>query len=728
MEPDFSGWATKNGLKCSDGRTIMGGAFKHQDKMKVPLVWGHQHNDIDQVLGHAILENRNEGVYTYGFFNDSEKGKSAREAVKHGDVGSLSIYANKLREENKNVLHGDIKEVSLVLAGANPGAVIDNVYIRHGDEVSTLEGEAIIYTEEALVLHHSDGGNEAEEKELDTQEVLNSLTEDQKTVVHGLLEAALTHNTEDPENLQVQTDFEALTEEQQQVVHSLIGEALEHSSTSIEGVTVTTNLQHAGAAGTQTVQEVVDSMSPEQQKVLYFLIEKGVEKATAGAPAAAAHSDEDTKALIHTAIQEGLENMSRNVFEQNNKNKGASEATLSHDQLSTILEDAKKNGSLKDSFLSHAVSYGIEDIDILFPDAQSITSAPDVIGRRTEWVAAVLGNSKHSPFSRIKSTAVDLTADEARAKGYVKGNLKKEEVIKLLKRVTTPTTVYKKQKLDRDDIIDITDLDVVSWLKAEMRVMLDEEIARAILIGDGREADDEDKINEDHLRPIAWDDEMYSHSVTVPSNVSGDALVESILRARKYYKGTGTPSLYTTDDILTDLILLKDKIGRRQYNTEAELAAALRVDKIIVVEVMESTPDILGIIVNIADYTIGADKGGQVSMFDDFDIDYNQQKYLIETRISGCLTKPKSAVVVKRTSGTTVTPTAPAFDQATNTLTIPSITGVEYYDVTSTTGTDTLLTAGNKTITETTDVEARPATGYNFPHNTDADWTYPYTA
>jgi hypothetical protein len=415
--------------------------------------------------------------------------------------------------------------------------------------------------------------------------------------------------------------------------------------------------------------------------------------------------------------------MTHNVFDQDGaKPEGQ---VLSHSQLQTIVEDVKNyGGSFKESFLAHAAEYGIEDIDMLFPDAKAVTSTPEFISRRMEWVATVLDGAKHSPFARIKSLHADITADEARARGYVKGNLKKEEIIKLLKRVTTPTTVYKKQKLDRDDIVDITDLDVVAWLKGEMRLMLEEELARAVLLGDGREPDDEDKIDEDKLRPIAWDNEMYAHPVTVPSNISPNGIIESVLRARKNYKGTGRPTLFTTDDILTDMILLEDKMGRRLYNTEADLAAALRVDKITVVEVMENTPDLLGVIVNMSDYTIGADRGGALSMFDDFDIDYNQYKYLMETRISGALTKAKSAVVIKRTSGTTVTPTVPSFDPETNTITIPSVTGVKYYDVSD----DSELTAGAHVITETTDVEARPNTGYNFPHNTDADWTFAYTA
>ncbi len=417
--------------------------------------------------------------------------------------------------------------------------------------------------------------------------------------------------------------------------------------------------------------------------------------------------------------------MSRNVFEQNAPKPEA--PVLSHTDLQGIVEDAKKNGSFKAAFEAYAIQHSITDIDLMFPDAK-LVGGMDLLSRRTEWVAAVMTGAKKSPFSRIKSLGADITADEARAKGYVKGNLKKEEIIKLLKRVTTPTTIYKKQKLDRDDVVDITDLDVVAWLKGEMRLMLEEELARAILIGDGREPDDDDKIDEEKLRPIAWDNDLYTHAVTVPANVSPDAIVESVLRARKHYKGTGVPSFYTTDDVLTDMILIKDKMGRRLYNTEVELAAALRVSKIVVVEVMENTPDLLGVIVNMADYTIGADRGGEISMFDDFDIDYNQLKYLIETRASGALTKFKSAVVIKRTSGTTVTPLVPDFDPATNTITIPSVTGVEYYDVTDPTNNGVLLPEGPYVITRTTDIEARPTAGYNFPHNTDSDWTYAYTA
>ena len=649
MEPDFSGYVTRNDLKCSDGRTIRAGAFAHSDGMKVPLVWQHQHGEAFNVLGHALLENRTDGVYGYGFFNETEAGNHAKTLVKHGDIVALSIFANNLKQRGGDVLHGNIREVSLVLSGANPGAFIENVYIKHGDTSEASEDEAIIYTD--MPLEHA--------------------------------------------ALPARKDQEAMATETKE----------------------------------KTVKDVFDSMTEEQKNVVYFMIGEALSQNTDNGEAEQSNMT-DGESLKHTLElldQEGYTLMPRNVFEQNGV-VDAESATLTHAQLETIVKDAQRIGSFKESFLAHAEEYGITDIDFLFPDARTLTNKPELIARRTEWVKGVIDGAKHSPFSRIKTVGADITAEEARAKGYVKGNKKKDEIIRLIKRVTTPTTVYKKQKLDRDDIVDITDLDVVAWLKWEMRFMLEEEIARAVLIGDGREPDDEDKIDEEKLRPIAWDDDMYSHQVSIPANTTADGLVESILRARKFYKGTGTPDLYTTDDILTDMILLKDKVGRRLYNTETELAAALRVSKIVVVEPMETIPDLLAIIVNMADYTIGADKGGEISMFDDFDIDYNQQKYLIETRISGALTKYKSAVVVKRTSGTTVTPLAPTFVPETNTITVPTVTGVSYFDVTNPLSEVELTDGADVVITETTDVEARPDTGYNFPHNTDADWTFAYTA
>lgn len=691
-EADFSGYATKAGLKCSDGRTIMPNAFEHNDGLTVPLVWQHGHNDPANILGHAVLENRADGVYAYGYFNDTAPGQNAKVLVQHKDITALSIYANKLVERSKQVFHGAIKEVSLVLSGANPGALIDNVSLAHADgDVETLEDEAIIYT--GLTLEHEDQSSEKSSEK----------TVDEPVVVTDIAVEAT------PQDV-----YDALTDEQKNVVHSMIGAAVESvQANDPEGDVEHANLQ----SGDKTVQDVYDSLTEEQKNVVHYMIGAALEEAAQKTAAAHADGNNNEGDLNH---KEGNGDMT-NVFEQNGVAK-QERPTLSHDQLKAIVDDAQRTGSYKESFLAHAVEYGIENIDMLFPDAQSVTGVPDVIGRRQEWVQSVIGGAKHSPFSRIKSTAVDLTADEARAKGYVKASLKKDEVIKLLKRVTTPTTIYKKQKLDRDDIVDITDLDVVSWLKAEMRVMLDEELARAVLIGDGRDPEAEDKIDETHLRPIAFDDDMYAHQITVASNISGDAIVEAILRARTYYKGTGTPTLYTTDSVLTDLILLKDKVGRRLYTTEVELAAALRVEKIVVVEVMESVPDLFAIVVNISDYTLGADKGGAISMFDDFDIDYNQYKYLIETRVSGALTKPKSAVVVKRISGTVATPVVPTYNGGTHTITIPTTAGVDYQIL------DITVAAGPVVITETTEVIAVPQAGFSFAHNVDTDWTYTYVA
>jgi hypothetical protein len=697
MEADFSGYATKAGLKCSDGRTIMPEAFKNMDGQKVPLVWQHGHSEPGNVLGHAMLESRDDGVYAYAFFNGTDPANQAKSLVQHGDITALSIYANQLVERSKQVFHGVIRELSLVLSGANPGALIDNISIAHADgDVDTLEDEAIIYT--GLTLEHED-------KPVDTIEKTSDDTAE---------------HASDPT---VQQVYDTLNDEQKDAVNYLIGAAQEDAKAEVA--------EHADGSsdsGDKTVQEVYDSLTEEQKTVVHYMIGAALEEATSSSTVKQSDSTNENEGdITHMEgtddmdTKEGTDEMTHNVFEQSGIPKKDGPA-LSHDQLKTIVDDAQRLGSLKESFLAHVVEYGIENIDYLFPDAKNVTSSPDVISRRMEWVQSIIGGAKHSPFARIKSTAVDITADEARAKGYVKATLKKEEVIKLLKRVTTPTTVYKKQKLDRDDIIDITDLDVVSWLKAEMRIMLDEELARAVLIGDGRDPESEDKVDESCLRPIAWDDEMYAHLVTVASNISGEAIVESILRARTYYKGTGTPTLYTTDSILTDMILLKDGMGRRLYPTETELAAALRVDKIVVVEVMESVPDLLGIVVNINDYTMGADRGGAISMFDDFDIDYNQYKYLIETRVSGALTKPKSAIVIKRVSGTLAAPTVPTYNPGTHTITIPTVAGVDYQID------DETVSPGPVVITETTEVVAVPQATYHFAHNIDTDWTYVYTA
>ena len=559
MKPfDFSGWATKVNLRCSDGRTILKDAFKDNDGQIVPLVWNHQHDDPNNVLGHAMLENRDEGVYAYCSFNNTESGELAKVLVEHGDITALSIYANQLKQNGSNVVHGMIREVSLVHVPANPGALINNV-ICHGE---MLDEEAIIYTGEPLVLQHAE---KEPEKEPDEEKVKENTTDDEKTV-----------------------------------------------------------------------GEVLDSMTEEQRNVLYGLVTKALESTDA-------KPDDDEK-------EGGSETMKHNVFE----NEDMKENTLSHSEVAAIFNDVRRYGSLKDSVLAH----GIENIDYLFPDAKNVTQTPQFIQREMGWVQKVMASVHKTPFSRIKSLFADITEDDARAKGYIKGKLKKEEVFSMLKRTTTPTTVYKKQKMDKDDMIDITDFDVVVWLKYEMRMMLDEEIARAVLVGDGRLSSSDDKINEMNIRPIVSDEDLYTIKAVI--SVAKDATAEqkakefirAAIKARKDYKGSGEPTLYTTEDILTDCLLIEDTTGRTIYDDEAKLAKKLRVKEIVTVPVMEGVKgknggDLMGIIVNLADYNIGADKGGAINMFDDFDIDYNQQKYLIETRCSGALIKPYAAIALE---------------------------------------------------------------------------------
>ena len=577
MEYDFSGWATRNNIRCSDGRTILKDAFKHNDGQTVPLVWNHDHNDPLNVLGHALLENRDEGVYAYCTFNDTDAGRNAKALVEHGDVTALSIYANQLKQQGPNVLHGAIREVSLVLAGANPGAFIDSI-IRHGEE---SDEEAIIYTGEELVLEHACGGATPKKKK---KEIEHAKEETDKTIKEVKGESEEMDNKEKT----VQDVFNTLNEEQKTVVYALIGQALDESN-----------------------------------------------------------QNENNE-------KEG-NNMKHNVFDQDQKEK---ENVLTHADMENIISEGKRYGSLKDSFLAHTAQYGIDQIDFLFPEAKNVTNQPDFIKRDDSYVQKVLRGVHHTPFSRIKSTHANITADEARAKGYIKGHLKKEEVFTLLKRTTTPTTIYKKQKMDRDDIIDITDFDVVAYIKAEMRMMLDEEIARAILVGDGRSTSSDDKIPETNIRPIAKDDDLYTIKapVAVAKDATEDAIakafIRTVIKTRKEYKGSGSPTLFTTEDMLTNCLLLEDNNGRIIYDSVDKLATTLRVKEIVPVEVMEGVTrtagaknlPLMAILVNLNDYYVGADKGGAINMFDDFDIDYNQEKYLIETRISGALVKPYSAI------------------------------------------------------------------------------------
>ena len=557
---DFSGWATKNDLKCSDGRIIRRDAFKDNDGQTVPLVWNHQHNDPLNVLGHALLENRAEGVYAYCKFNDTPAGQNAKMLVEHGDVSALSIYANRLKQDNCNVTHGVIREVSLVLAGANPGAFIDSI-LRHGE---ASDDEAVIYTGEQLSLEHADKEDNMDENKKE-----------------------------------------------------------------------------------KTVQDVVDSMTEEQRNVMYALIGQALEDVKHSEDA-----DEDQDQNENNGEGED-EEMKHNVFENDNNNK---KNELTHAEAEMILKDAKRYGSLKESVLQHKDQFGIENIDMLFPDYKNMNVPPEFIKRDTGWVAQVMNGVGHTPFSRIKSMFADITEDEARARGYIKGKLKKEEVFTLLKRTTDPQTIYKKQKLHRDDIIDITSFDVVAWIKAEMRMMLEEEIARAILVGDGRLSSDDDKIQQQHIRSIANEDELFAiHKDLVVAEGQDKAkeFVKTCIRARKDYRGSGEPTMFLSEDMLVEMLLLEDKNGRVIYESEQALARALRVKNIVTVPVMEGAKsldgkkNILGIVVNLKDYNVGADKGGAVAMFEDFDIDYNAQKYLIETRCSGALVKPFSAIVIE---------------------------------------------------------------------------------
>ena len=567
---DFAGYATRYGVPCADGRIIDKTAFLQNNGKKVPLVYNHQHNDISSVLGHAFLECRDDGVYAYGYFNDTDNGVEAKNQVIHGDLDSLSIWANRLQESGnpprKHVAHGDIKELSLVLAGANPGAFIEEI-VAHSDE----EGyEAFIYSGDSLELNHSEGETEKEDEPM-----------------------ADTNKEQEPESKSAKEVFDEMTEEQKQVAVAIAGQAVEEA-----------------------------------------LKERGIDP------------EEDDN-------DEGGEEMGHSCFDNTSEDTNV----LSHDDMVTIVKEAEKTGRMSDAFLAH----GINNIEYLFPDAQTINGAPDFIKRNDEWVNDVMNNVHHTPFSRIKSVFADITEDEARAKGYIKGKLKKEEVFSLLKRTTTPQTIYKKQKIDRDDYIDIVDLDVVAWIKTEMRMMLDEEIARAILVGDGRLASSDDKISEDHIRPIWTDADLYTIKAAV--NITKDstsaeiakAYIVEAIRSRVQYKGSGTPTLYAPDTIITECLLLEDKNGRMIYDTLDKLATVLRVSKIVTVPVMENlartketfTYKLLGIIVNLKDYNVGADKGGAVNMFDDFDIDYNAMKYLIETRCSGAMIKPYGAIAIE---------------------------------------------------------------------------------
>lgn len=693
IEPDFGGYATKAGLRCTDGRTIKASAFQHMDGKKVPLVWQHGHTEAANILGHALLQCREDGVYAYGFFNSTPNGQHAKMAVAHGDLDSLSIWANGLKEMNKNVSHGNIKEVSLVLSGANPGAKIDQVKIQHGsdeDDYTELEDEAIIHSGENIDLP------EVEHAEDDA----NATTDENKT------DSDRVEHAEDDDNETVQDVYESMNEKQKNVCHQMVGAALETASTSAE---------HSDT--------------------------------TEGIPAS---DDDSTTTDEGIAHQEGNDSMTRNLFEsQGGTSTKASGYTsqglhytaedgqskvISHSDIKNIFAEGVKRGSFKEAVQDFVLAHGITNVEVLFPDAQAITNTPEFDKRRTEWVSHVLGSTRHTPFAKIKTLTADLTQDAARAKGYIKGNYKTEEWFGVTKRTTSPTTVYKKQKLDRDDILDITDFDVVAWLMGEMRIMLEEELARAILLGDGRAVEDEDKIKDPlgasdgtGIRSILNDHELFVSTLWVnvaDANSNYEEVIDSVMDGFEYYKGTGSPTFYTTVRQLNMFKKAKDGEGRRYYKNNAEVAEALGVDRIVTVEPMNEYTDLIGIIVNLADYNVGTNKGGEITKFEDFDIDYNQQKYLLETRLSGALVRVKTALVIRQTAAANVlaTPAKPSFNATTGVVTIPTVTGVVYKDASNVTiaaGAMTALSAGSSVT-----IYSVPATGYYFADTVNDSWPF----
>jgi hypothetical protein len=685
MGADFSGYVTKADVKCSDGRYITPEAFKHMNGVVVPLVWQHGHDTPENVLGHMILESRADGVYGYGYFNNSPKALASKEAVQHKDIRRMSIYANQIVEKTKKVLHGMIREVSLVLSGANPGAVIDWVKVVHSDDpndFTVLSDEAVIYT--GLELEHEEGPVAVEE--------------------------AVAHMT-------ARDVYDSLTEEQRDLVHFMVASALK---TSAEGV------EHSDG---KTVEKPDDADDSKTEKT-------GTGDGAESTDGKTADKPDDQGDLAH---QEGTTIVTKNVFEQGGGKPADNQHVLTHSDIKGIFADAQKTGSFKAALDDYAVKHGIEDISVLFPDARTINNTPEFNQRRMEWVTGVINGTGKTPFSKVKTITADITQPEARAKGYIKGEYKKEEWFNVTKRTTGPATIYKKQKLDRDDIIDITDFDVVAWMKGEMEMMLKEELARAILIGDGRDIADEDKIKDpaaandgDGIRSILNEHELFATTVNVNIDDASSSyleVVDAVTRARRWYKGTGTPTFYTTELHLSEMLLLRDESNsnRRLFSSVADLATALRVREIVTVEPMEDSEyeDLIGIIVNLADYNIGTNRGGQITNFEDFDIDYNQYKYLIETRLSGALTKIKSALILKKTDSANVLvdPNEPTFVESTGVVTIPSQTGVVYKnDVTNAT-----LTAGAQSALAegaTLKVRAEPASGYYFGTNAEDQWSF----
>jgi hypothetical protein len=678
MEPDFSGYVTKAGLKCTDGRTIQPDAFKHQDTMTVPLVWHHKGDEEPKnILGHVVLENRDAthaegaGVYGYGFFNGTEQGQISKQLVQHKDIGYMSIWANQLVEKSKQVFHGMIREVSLVLAGANPGAKIDFVAFQHGDgDVEVSDEEAIITTGLKIDIKHADTSD-------DTSDASDSSDEDA-----------------------IRKAYESMNDEQKEAVHYLVGAAREGD--------VEESAEHSDNSSD-------DNQSTDEQST-------------------------DESATDDLSHQEGT-TIVTNVFETKAAvGKDGKEHSLSHDAMRDIFKDAASRGSLKQAVEAYAeanLQHGINDIDMLFPEATLVGAEPEWIKRRTEWVATVLNGVSKRPFSRIKTRSADIRQDDARAKGYIKGNYKKEEWFGVAQRVTTPTTIYKKQRLDRDDILDITDFNVVDWMKGEMRLMWEEEFARAILIGDGRAVDDEDKVRDPlgapegaGIRSIANDHEFYVTTVNTELDATPGAswenLVDDVTLARQYYKGS-SPTMFTTQHVIARLMLSRDGFGRKVFSSEADLATQLGVSRIVPVEVMEDQGDLVAIIVNLSDYAVGTDRGGELSYFDDFDLDYNQYKYLYEGRMSGALLRYKTAIVIRNADSSAdsalLTPTAPTFNAGTGVVTIPTVTGVTYKDAAD----DSTLTAGAQAALdpgETLEVYAETDSTHHFATGEDDQWSF----
>jgi Phage capsid family len=687
MVPDFTGYVTRSGLRCADGRVIMAHAFKDNDAQTVPLVWQHQHDSPENVLGHVILHSREEGVWGEGFFNDTLSGQNAKKLVIHKDIKALSIYANQLIQQALNVVHGVIREVSLVMSGANPGAFIDNINLAHGDGITPFDDEAIIYTNETITL----GSH--------------------------LAPAVIPPFASKPSIETVASDI-------------------------IHAVDLATAVSPAAAvsAAPRSVADVINSLTDEQKEVVFALIGKAMEQSAMSGDQDKSGTVIQSDTTTTSDNPKGDDQVSRNVFDQTDSKDGQEPgAVLSHSDMAIIFDGARRGGSLKNAVEDYALEHGITNIDLMFPDAKPVGDAmPDWMSRRQEWVQGVLSTTRHTPFSRIKTMLADITLDEARARGYVKGAMKREEWFAVSKRVTTPQTVYKKQKLDRDDILDITDFDVVAWLKTEMRLMLDEEVARAILIGDGRDVADPDKISETNIRPILTDSDVYTTTVNIVAedfdDLGDDGIVDKVAAAMQYYQGTGQPAFYAPRSWVTKMLLAKDTLGRRLHGTLTELADAMGIGRIVPVDVMEATRDTLvGIVVNLADYTVGSDRGGEVNFFDDFDIDYNKYTYLYETRLSGALVRFKAAIIVKLFAGAggiLPDPAAPTFVKSTGVVTVPAFSGLHltYVTVNDSTGVESgALTVGAQTaIGAGTQVHyrAKPDATYAFVNSAACNWTF----